>query len=60
MSQAPSNQGQAHDPCPICLRPRNTPCGRSECPLRECLTAGIPDGLTETGKVDTKTQEWEQ
>jgi hypothetical protein len=58
MSPKAFNHPKAPDPCPICQRARNNPCGRSECPLREHLTAGIHDGLTESGKVDTKTKEW--
>ena len=57
---APEDPRKAADKssCPVCLRARDKPCGRYECPLRESLTAGIPDGLTWPGKVDTKTKEW--
>lgn len=59
-SVADADNKKPHPTCPSCLKPKNSPCGRSECPLRECLTVDIPDGWTVTGKIDTRTKEWQE
>lgn len=40
--------------------PREQPCGRANCAIRRIRTADIPHGLTVTGRIDTRTREWEE
>jgi hypothetical protein len=37
--------------CPICTKQSGTECGRLDCGKREHLTAGIPDRLSQEGRV---------
>lgn len=46
--------------CPVCQIPKTQPCGRANCAIRRIRTADIPHGLTVTGRIDTRTREWEE
>ena len=56
----PQDPKQATVTCPVCRIPKTTPCGRINCATRKQLTVDIPHGLTFTGRIDTRTREWNE